>query len=578
MAVERMETKLRLNIGELLNRQRVLFNNVKEDVYRKEQVNFLRLVIDKGLTINEQIDYYSSNLSTEKDKNIPDNVHISEIKDQLSALKKYQRAKNFQEKYEASWQDFLLHKKTVEEHLGFLQEQAVSVFDEDLKSTITMRIREAELEKDKITNQIFANEIKFALEDKRVSLLQDVIDKTTKKRNSALAKDLTADVTAYDLTIQQLKGTLAKENIYNEIHNLQLQTLKGEEYKATDYLDWYNELITKSSTDDVGLNIDNIRYASLKDYWLSKRETFLQDSQSGFFPLVKQEMERDLMNANTQFQAILGNVLNEKAKELEDITLRLEIEPYSNKLGNLLQDVKNKGVELLSKKIYDEYKKGTLGDTAAENIQALFNQITALNIKYNTNQQTEIQEVIAGISEKKGAVVGNQLRNYYNLLGQGKSPAEAWQIASQEKGLEVTAKELLERKPEEISKEIIEGKEKKYELPETKIPPTGPFQIPTGYEKISGAKYPDKKAQQAAYEDIRPDPTNTFLYGKPKLAPAPTPTPTPKPTPAPAPTPVSKPAPAPPKITRIYYKGQQKTFMDIPSGDLSYWQGQGWTT
>ena len=578
MAVERMETKLRLNIGELLNRQRVLFNNVKEDVYRKEQVNFLRLVIDKGLTIDEQIDYYSSNLSTEKDKNIPDNVHISEIKDQLSALKKYQRAKNFQEKYEASWQDFLLHKKTVEEHLGFLQEQAVSVFDEDLKSTITMRIREAELEKDKITNQIFANEIKFALEDKRVSLLQDVIDKTTKKRNSALAKDLTADVTAYDLTIQQLKGTLAKENIYNEIHNLQLQTLKGEEYKATDYLDWYNELITKSSTDDVGLNIDNIQYTSLKDYWLSKRETFLQDSQSGFFPLVKQEMERDLMNANTQFQAILGNVLNEKAKELEDITLRLEIEPYSNKLGNLLQDVKNKGVELLSKKIYDEYKKGTLGDTAAENIQALFNQITALNIKYNTNQQTEIQEVIAGISEKKGAVVGNQLRNYYNLLGQGKSPAEAWQIASQEKGLEVTAKELLERKPEEISKEIIEGKEKKYELPETKIPPTGPFQIPTGYEKISGAKYPDKKAQQAAYEDIRPDPTNTFLYGKPKLAPAPTPTPTPKPTPAPAPTPVSKPAPAPPKITRIYYKGQQKTFMDIPSGDLSYWQGQGWTT
>jgi len=578
MAVERMETKLRLNIGELLNRQRVLFNNVKEDVYRKEQVNFLRLVIDKGLTIDEQIDYYSSNLSTEKDKDIPDNVHISEIKGQLSALKKYQRAKNFQEKYEASWQDFLLHKKTVEEHLGFLQEQAVSVFDEDLKSTITMRIREAELEKDKITNQIFANEIKFALEDKRVSLLQDVIDKTTKKRNSALAKDLTADVTAYDLTIQQLKGTLAKENIYNEIHNLQLQTLKGEEYKATDYLDWYNELITKSSTDDVGLNIDNIRYTSLKDYWLSKRETFLQDSQSGFFPLVKQEMERDLMNANTQFQAILGNVLNEKAKELEDITLRLEIEPYSNKLGNLLQDVKNKGVELLSKKIYDEYKKGTLGDTAAENIQALFNQITALNIKYNTNQQTEIQEVIAGISEKKGAVVGNQLRNYYNLLGQGKSPAEAWQIASQEKGLEVTAKELLERKPEEISKEIIEGKEKKYELPETKIPPTGPFQIPTGYEKISGAKYPDKKAQQAAYEDIRPDPTNTFLYGKPKLAPAPTPTPTPKPTPAPAPTPVSKPAPAPPKITRIYYKGQQKTFMDIPSGDLSYWQGQGWTT
>ena len=578
MAVERMETKLRLNIGELLNRQRVLFNNVKEDVYRKEQVNFLRLVIDKGLTINEQIDYYSSNLSTEKDKDIPDNVHISEIKGQLSALKKYQRAKNFQEKYEASWQDFLLHKKTVEEHLGFLQEQAVSVFDEDLKSTITMRIREAELEKDKITNQIFANEIKFALADKRVSLLQDAIDKTTKKRNSALAKDLTADVTAYDLTIQQLKGTLAKENIYNEIHNLQLQTLKGEEYKATDYLDWYNELITKSSTDDVGLNIDNIRYTSLKDYWLSKRETFLQDSQSGFFPLVKQEMERDLMNANTQFQAILGNVLNEKAKELEDITLRLEIEPYSNKLGNLLQDVKNKGVELLSKKIYGEYKKGTLGDTAAENIQALFNQITALNIKYNTNQQTEIQEVIAGISEKKGAVVGNQLRNYYNLLGQGKSPAEARQIASQEKGLEVTAKELLERKPEEISKEIIEGKEKKYELPETKIPPTGPFQIPTGYEKISGAKYPDKKAQQAAYEDIRPDPTNTFLYGKPKLAPAPTPTPTPKPTPAPAPTPVSKPAPAPPKITRIYYKGQQKTFMDIPSGDLSYWQGQGWTT
>ena len=114
MAIERMKTKLRLNIDELLNRQRVLFNNVKEDVYQKKQVNFLRLVIDKGLTIDEQIDYYSSNLSTEKDKDIPDNVHISEIKNQLSTLKKYQRAKNFQEKYEASWQDFLLHKKTVE--------------------------------------------------------------------------------------------------------------------------------------------------------------------------------------------------------------------------------------------------------------------------------------------------------------------------------------------------------------------------------------------------------------------------------------------------------------------------------
>lgn len=29
---------------------------------------------------------------------------------------------------------------------------------------------------------------------------------------------------------------------------------------------------------------------------------------------------------------------------------------------------------------------------------------------------------------------------------------------------------------------------------------------------------------------------------------------------------------------RVYYKGQSGTSMDIPSGDLSYWQGQGWTT
>src|SRR3990167_6440089 len=59
-------------------------------------------------------------------------------------------------------------------------------------------------------------------------------------------------------------------------------------------------------------------------------------------------------------------------------------------------------------------------------------------------------------------------------------------------------------------------------------PAPTPFTLPTGYEKISGAKYTTTEAQRGAYDDIRTDPTGTFLYGKAKLpatasaAPAPT--------------------------------------------------------
>jgi hypothetical protein len=41
------------------------------------------------------------------------------------------------------------------------------------------------------------------------------------------------------------------------------------------------------------------------------------------------------------------------------------------------------------------------------------------------------------------------------------------------------------------------------------------FQLPSGYEKISGALYPTAEAQKSAYSDIRTDPTGAYLYGRP---------------------------------------------------------------
>lgn len=57
----------------------------------------------------------------------------------------------------------------------------------------------------------------------------------------------------------------------------------------------------------------------------------------------------------------------------------------------------------------------------------------------------------------------------------------------------------------------------------TKVAPAA-FALPTGYEKISGAKYPTGEAQKAAYGDIQTDPAGKFLYGKPITPPAVTPT------------------------------------------------------
>jgi hypothetical protein len=45
---------------------------------------------------------------------------------------------------------------------------------------------------------------------------------------------------------------------------------------------------------------------------------------------------------------------------------------------------------------------------------------------------------------------------------------------------------------------------------------TSGFQLPSGYEKIDGARYSTRDAQRMAYDDIRTDPTGKFLYGKPK--------------------------------------------------------------
>lgn len=41
------------------------------------------------------------------------------------------------------------------------------------------------------------------------------------------------------------------------------------------------------------------------------------------------------------------------------------------------------------------------------------------------------------------------------------------------------------------------------------------FNLPKGYEKISGAQYPTRELQLGAYSNVQPDPTNTFLYGQP---------------------------------------------------------------
>jgi hypothetical protein len=81
--------------------------------------------------------------------------------------------------------------------------------------------------------------------------------------------------------------------------------------------------------------------------------------------------------------------------------------------------------------------------------------------------------------------------------------------------------------------------DKIYRLASTTTPPTPPtteFQVPVGYEKISGALYPTSATQQGAYDDIQTDPTGTFLYGKKKTVSTTPPTPPTPPTTSTPPT------------------------------------------
>ena len=109
--------------------------------------------------------------------------------------------------------------------------------------------------------------------------------------------------------------------------------------------------------------------------------------------------------------------------------------------------------------------------------------------------------------------------------------------------------------------------------PTQPIRPTPPvFQLPTGYEKISGALYSTAEAQRSAYSNIQADPTGSFLYGQKKTTQAPTAPPT-TPTPTPTPTP-TQPAPTQPaEMPQNLVNKLQQAFGRNPSRtDIENWK------
>jgi len=413
----------------------------------------------------------------EQAKTYPDIAFVEELKDSITSFKKLVRARKFRDSYFTLLQDLASGRKSLEDHLEFLQTTLEDTWDRDIRDEIQdqiIKVTEAKRDQDR---KIIDSQIAFYQKDN-----------TTKSLNAGM-----------DLVRKQLlKPEIQRDNTLRTAYEQQLTTLQKErlEIDVEDKSNWMvMEMVSTERTNpslwklavfsgfrdkagtDAPVNIGGIRYNSEREYWQTTLNNYIQSNFAN-------EYAKENKNEASLMWNKLGLLPDTYLKNLvtKNNLLRTnpELQPFQTVISSAIQDAITNALDLKSRDITAKYYLDKPDIATTSSYEQAKQELENLKILFGADYSLspEIQKVETKLLAKKvqqveaiTADITKWMNEFYKEQGRFPTSDEISNyIKTQAKTVitEIEPEELKAKRPEEMVEEELITKpaleEKKTEL------------------------------------------------------------------------------------------------------------------
>ena len=567
MAVARIK-EFTIDLSQVVKSRVDSFSLSRQRFQAMREANFQRRVKDEDLSFQEQLDY-KNELFAEEEKNMyPDTVFLDSLKTKISDLKKLVKAKKFRDKYFDFLQDLSEGRKSLQDHLEFLESEVKSGgwSQENIE-----KLEDKSLEvKSAITSQntkIIDAQIAFYEKDNTMDSFDKAIALVKKQLASPIVQKDKAILSAYGLELETLEKEKLETKIEDDMSSMVVDLVSKERQNSSLWkVDNFSSLMTGSGI-DTPVNIDGTKYASEQEYWQTTLNNYVQQNFAEEY-VKENKLAMDLFYNQTGF--LTNTFLQNLMKKNDGLRNEPSLQGFQQIVdtsiqGTITEALGLKVKELKAKYYLDSPDIATVsGYTAA--ISNLNNMKTIFGSYYSMSPAILAFE--SSLIEKKWQLTQNildQAQDY--AIENDITVKDAIDILGPYSEIELPPESYVEKTPTETAGQAVEAAGKVGQTPTTTIPTIAPTQPPTPtitpggetYTVQSGDTLSDIASQygitwQELYS-LNPQITNPNLIqpnqiinipGEQKATPTPAqiPTPTPTPTPAPVSEPATEPAPS----------------------------------
>lgn len=398
MAITRKNIK-RISLGKMIEGRTSSFVKSRNRIRDFKEADFLTRVTNEGLTYQDQIDYYKSESDREKKNNVPDNTYIKAIKSTVASLGKLNRQKKFRDKYSTSLNNLNTQRKSIDNHLRFLETQMMDATDPELRSEITTRINEAKKERFTIQNNAVVNRAQFALQDKTLPALEKSIADTKSRRNIAMGADDDAAVAKWDQQLLSLQSQVGATNIENSYNDLAVNNMKNP-VTSVSMLNFLKNNLQGSAGESTPLNVDGKRYGSVVEYWQAQMNDYVQNT---FFNAYQTEKNNEIQTNSQKLTPVLESGLRQMNVELNELASTAELAPFAQQFDQMKTSINFNAVNKIGEKVLEDYTAGRLGASSLENFNLARTKLNDLNKLYNVDVSQYLTSITADLAGKKEA-------------------------------------------------------------------------------------------------------------------------------------------------------------------------------
>ena len=399
MAIERTQAFV-LDIGKSLN---VRFANLQAAITKvrlKEEDTFQRAILDNNLSLEAQITYRKEQLEMEKGKLFPDSGYMSIFKTSIVQLNKRNRYKTFVDEFNDSFRAFELGRKTLSQHLTFLEGRLVGAEDDDIREELKNKIHDSQtLVQDRYW-EVLQADIDLKTKDGTISALQKAIElaQTGSVKASLEKNELQQKV--LETTRMVLDRELQTAQMLDDERTIDLKRYGGQGIDVK--MDWLKGKYSGSSLALSPFKVGDTIYNSERDYWQDKLNGFVGE----FIESKENEFKNDIYSDQNKLNLVKTDTVTKIRETTESYLADPILAQYSDKFNIFKQNIYNEVISqkmenLSSRLIMQNTREGIQNiKTEVNNLQKIFPEISFspytqnLEASYAEKQKKELEKLL----------------------------------------------------------------------------------------------------------------------------------------------------------------------------------------